>query len=65
MPTESKFLVAIYYKNGTVIRDWFTEFSIDNGVYTWNLADPKEKILKLGANEIMAVIQEDFEVTAK
>lgn len=29
-----KYLIAIYYKNGTVIREWFTEFSIDDrGTY--------------------------------
>lgn len=56
-----EFLIRILYKSGNSQELWVTEFSVTkaSGMYEWKLANDKQKVLLLGADDIEAVFQVD------
>ena len=61
MKEQKQYLARIVYKNGYTHDFWVSEFEVkntSNGIeYSWVAADPNNKPLTFGANEVAAVWQ--------
>lgn len=57
MEKKDTFLVRIVYKSGYTHDFWVYSFEVLDGRYTWHAAEPCNKPIVLGADDIAAVWQ--------